>query len=498
MNKELLDLLKAAQANPLNGMLNKAWTQASGLVNYDLTAPAYYLVPWGEEMTPLRNSITRVQSNNGDTATRWKSIVAINANNMPFGVSEGNRSGIIATTLTNSLASYAGLGSEDYVTFEADYADQGFDDAKARASAGTLRTLMMGEESMIYGGNSSVALGTTPTPTLTQAAAGGALSDGTFKVVCVALTHDGWRRASVAGGVTQVISRTNADGSTDQIGGGTAIPSAVATITLNGGGAVEVIKAVVAPVVGAVAYAWYMGPDITHQYLSQITTINSALITATPANTFQNANSLAATDYSTVGSYGFDGLLYQSPFKAGTGAYFLNMPNGTLGTGTPLTSDGAGGIVEINTAFKAFYDNYRLSPDTMWCNSQEVINISNKVIANGGAPLVRFVMDANGGGQPSVSAGAVVGSYYNKVTGQLCKIRVHPFAAPGLILFTSKTIPYPQSGISTVAQIKTRKEYYQTDWPLRTRKFEYGCYVDEVLQVLFNPAFGAIGNIGNG
>jgi hypothetical protein len=81
----------------------------------------------------------------------------------------------------------------------------------------------------------------------------------------------------------------------------------------------------------------------------------------------------------------------------------------------------------------------------------------------------------------------VVGQYLNKFTGQLLKVRIHPYAVPGTILFTTKTLPYPQSGVNTVAQIKCRKEYYMIEWPLRTRKYEYGCYVDEVLQLQFLP-----------
>jgi hypothetical protein len=194
--------------------------------------------------------------------------------------------------------------------------------------------------------------------------------------------------------------------------------------------------------------------------------------------------SLTAADYSKDNSYSFDGLLYAGPFS-GNGGYLASQATGTQGTGTPLTSDSAGGITEINTALKWFYDNYRLSPDTIWCNSQEIQNISAKIIAGGAAPLFRFNLDATG--NVAIIAGAVVGQYLNKFTGQLLKVRIHPYAVPGTILFTTKTLPYPQSGVNTVAQIKCRKEYYMIEWPLRTRKYEYGCYVDEVLQLQFLP-----------
>ena len=58
---------------------------------------------------------------------------------------------------------------------------------------------------------------------------------------------------------------------------------------------------------------------------------------------------------------------------------------GTAGTGTPLTSDGAGGISEFEVAFVNFYNKYRLSPTVIYVSSQELVNITKKVIGNGGA-----------------------------------------------------------------------------------------------------------------
>ena len=40
-------------------------------------------------------------------------------------------------------------------------------------------------------------------------------------------------------------------------------------------------------------------------------------------------------------------------------------------------------------------------------------------------------------------------------------------------------------------QIRTRQDYYQIEWPLRTRKYEYGVYADEVLQHYFPPSMAA-------
>ena len=60
---------------------------------------------------------------------------------------------------------------------------------------------MLQEESIILGGNNSLALGTTPTPTATPAASGGALADAVYSVICVALSYEGLLYGSVANGI---------------------------------------------------------------------------------------------------------------------------------------------------------------------------------------------------------------------------------------------------------------------------------------------------------
>jgi hypothetical protein len=260
------------------------------------------------------------------------------------------------------------------------------------------------------------------------------------------------------------------------------------------GRAVQKVSATVALVTGAVAYAWYLGTGAGALYLQQITTINSVAFTTALVTTTQNLVTLAAVDYSKVGAFGFDGLLYQAPFAAGSGAYFASLATGVSGVGTQMTTDNSGGIVEINTMLKDRYDNYRLSPDTLWCNSQEVLSIKNLVIKNGGAPLVRMVGDYKDGLQ-GVVAGTVVGFYMNPVTMKTMKVRVHPFQTAGTILATSREAPYAGSRVAVLSEMLCRQEYYSTLWPQRSRKREYGVYVDETLLNYFPPAFGAITNI---
>lgn len=480
---ETLDLIKAAQGQPSDA-LAKDYTQATGLVFYDLRAPALSLFP---VLTPHRNAIPR-KPGRGGTAIHWKGITGIDTTKMPGGVAEGKRGGIISTVTADYLAAYRGIGLEDSVTFEADYAGQNFQDNKATAALNLLRATMMMEEAMILGGNTSLALGTTPTPTIAASGTGGSIASGTVSVICVALTPDGYRRASLAAGVVPTVARTNADGSTDTVGGGVAQKSANATVSVTGPNGS--VSASVPAVRGAVAYAWYAGAAGSEK-IAAITTINSVVITALPASG-QAASALPAADNSTD-SLAFDGLLTFA-MTSGNGGLFVAQAPGTAGAGTPLTSDGAGGIAEINDDFQFYWDTYKLSPTKIWVSAQESQSVSKLVVANGGAPLLRVTQaaEATHGG---IKGGTRVSSVLNKITGDDVPLEIDPNLAPGTMLYEADRIPYPLSGVQNVKEIDTRREYYQIEWPLRTRKYEYGVYADEVLRVNVPFTLGVRTNI---
>lgn len=498
---ETLALLKAAQGTP-DSALAKAWTQSAsatgGITAYDLQAPSQKLYP---VITPLRNEIPRV-SGKGGIQANWRAVTGVNTGNVLLGVSQGNRGAVMATTTADYTAAYKGLGLEDSVTFEADYAAEGFEDVKALAVEGLLRAVMIGEEHVILGGNSSLALGNTPTPTLTSANTGGALLGNVgYGVGCVALTYDGNRLAAVSTGIVQSYTRTNADASTDVVNGGTARPSTQANVTTAASANVSTISASVAAVAGAVAYAWFWGANSGNLTLGAISAINSVLITAAAGGVavspgVVNFQALTATDFSR-NSLLFDGILTFA-MQSSLGALQVTQATGTPGTGTTLTSDNAGGIVEIDAALKSFWDNYKLSPTTLWLNSQQMNDIGKKILAGNSSAAQRFVFNAD---QGMIGGGIMVRTYLNKFGmngAQELQLRLHPSMPPGTMLFTTKGLPYPLSNVTNILQMRMRREYYQIEWPQVTRKYQYGVYEDGVLQNFFPPSQGVITNIAAG
>jgi hypothetical protein len=275
-------------------------------------------------------------------------------------------------------------------------------------------------------------------------------------------------------------------------GGGAAQKSAAATGLATSG--TQVINGTVAAVNGACGYAWFAGLAGS-EVLAAITSINSVTIASNPTGT-QTAASLGGSDNST-NNLVFDGLITQT-LKAGSNAYIALQPTGSAGVGTPLTADGAGGIIEIDLALKNRWDFFRLSPDTIWVNSQEAINISKKILQGTSTAAQRFVFDSR---QDSLGGGIMVRTYLNRFSmggAKTLDIRIHPNMPAGTILLTSRSLPYPVSGIGNVAQIRARQDYYQIEWPLRARRYESGVYCDEVLQVYFPPSMAIIQNIANG
>ena len=500
---DTIELLKVAQSksdDALAKYFTQTGTATQGFQAYNLEAPSKRLFP---TLTPLRNTIPRISGGYAVQAN-WKAITNINSGNVRAGVAEGKRGGTVNHTLVERNAAFKSFGLENYTTFEAEHAAKNYEDIRALAVQSTLIGLMIQEERVLLGGNNSVALGTTPTPSL-AAAAGGALTDSsTYRVICVALGLQAYldtvgvnngsigqvfsaATATVPGSIT----RTNIDATTDTFGGGSAQQSAVATQATSSPNLK--ITATVAAVAGAVGYAWYIGVGAGNEKLNQVTTINSAVFTANSDSGAQAASTLAASDNSTS-TLDYDGLIYQA-VKSGSNAYVASLATGTAGTGSTLTSNGAGGIVEFDTAFQYFYDIYRLSPTVIYVSSQESRNISKKVIANAGAPLLRQVETS---GKANLSSGWTVSILINTTTGDEVELRVHPNLPAGTVLFYTESLPYPLSNVSNVAQVLLRQDYFQIDWPIVTRKHQHGVYCEGVLQHYAPFSLGVISNIANG
>ncbi|HZP34176.1 MAG TPA: hypothetical protein VFB23_12525 [Candidatus Acidoferrales bacterium] len=489
LTAELADLTRKTLA-----LMKDATTQGivvnTGLQYYDLEAQAKRLYP---VLTPLRNRIPRVKKPGYGIQPNWKAITAINSSTPSqfVGVSEGHRGAKISLTEKDYSAPYKGIGLENSATFESTYASEGFDDVRSLAQITTLEALMIGEENMILTGNTSMALGTTPTPTGVASGSDGSFGAGTAFFFCVALTPFGvqYVGGTIAPTTSAIPSanwpaptftKNNADGSSDVVNGGVGQISAQGSIAT---GANNHVVITVAPVKGAAGYAWYVGTTTgaANCFLAAITDIPTVTVLG-PGNASNQAANAAglSSDHSTV-SLAFDGLTTFALNGVGgkTPGYYATLSGG------PLTSDGHGGVTQIETAFQYFWDNFRISRGLeIWVGSRQAKNITNIVLSGTTNPVYNLIMQ-NGAAQGDITAGALVTSYLNRYSldgAQRVPVRVHPFMPQSWIFFNLTEVPYPNANVPGVARIVTRQEYYSKEWPIVTREYDYGVYADEVLQ----------------
>jgi hypothetical protein len=483
--QETLGLMKESLA--------KNVTISTGLTAYDLQAPAKNLYP---TLTPLRNSLPRVARLNPGDAARWRSIFSVTGSGYDAmgWIPEGQRSASMSYQAVLEVAPYLTLGEEDTVTFEAEAAAQGFEDINATATLRILQKTMRKEETALLGGNTSLPLGTPGAPTLTASGTGATLPAATYSVIVVGLTFEGYRNSTLAGGVATTKTITGNDGNTYTLNGGSSMRSANVTQAVTLG---QTLFATAPLINGAVAYAWYVGA-VGSETLQAITTINSATFSA-PLTSGQQAATVVTADNSRNPTLAFDGLLTVG-FNPVNNSYVQALASGPAGTGTFLTPSGRGSINEIDNMLISMWNNYRLSPTVIYVNAQEQKNITAKCLTNASGPLVRYNVDASQSAPYEFTASGVVRWYYNPFTGVEIPMPVHPDLPPGTILAFCERLPvwYQSNEVPNVAEVLTRRDYYRVDWPIHTRRREFGVYTEEVLAVYAPFGVGILTNIGNG
>lgn len=504
------------------GPLAKADTisQATNLLWYDLRPVVQMLYPY-RELIPRISRLPRVAADGGN-AFHWKRITGININGASSGVSEGNRGARIAVSEQDLTAAYKTLGFESSVTFEARLGARNLSpEALGISVQSALRSLMIDEEKILINGNATISLGVTPTPTLVAGAVTGltgSFASGTVYVICVALTGMGYlgyspyNSVTNQGGVLGQVTKVNADGTTDTYGGGSAQPSAEASIATSG---TQVVTATAALVPGAFAYAWFVGSATGAEYLAGITPSNQAIFTKYPATTNQPIGNLkvgASYADNSVDQLIPDGVLAQV-FGQVTGpspGQFMStnplLPSGISFTSggsivysmaagnTGLTLDGSN-FAEIDAVLRAAYDQYKIGFDRILISATDVLNTFGAMLGQASSSngfRIWFDADQETG---RIVAGRRVTSYLNKFFNNTLDVEVHPYIPPGTILFWSDRSPYELSGVANLLEAHVRQDYYQIQWPWRSRRYEYGVYCDETFPCYFTPAFAAITNI---
>jgi len=470
--------------------IERAITTGTGLVAYDLQAPAKQLYP---SYTPFRNRITRTPGGIG-TATNWKQIRKLTGSgfNAMGWVPEGQRAGQMSFTVDNKAASYKSIGEEIGATFEAINAAQGFEDLQARNAVRLLQKVFYKEEMAILGGNEDLALGTPTTPTTSASGAGATLPAATYTPIVVALSFEGYQNYLASGAITESQTVNGADGRTFSINGGSSNKSAAGSQAVTLG---QTLFMQTTPIQGAFAYAWFVGTAGAEK-LERVTTVAHTAFSAPLVGTGQAASTI--TGDKSTNTLAFNGLMTHA-LKAGSGAIIKTLANGTPGTGTKLTASGQAGVIEIDDILQQLWDDNQVSARAIWCNSQEQRAITAAVLSGGSNPALNI---NRGDKAHKIVANGVAVAYYNpfkiaEAGDQVIPINIHPNLPPGTIYIEPDELPiqYQSPDVPHVAEMLMRQDYYQIDWPVTTRERMRGIYAEGTLAVYAPFTMAMITNI---
>lgn len=477
--------------------LHKAGVTTSlGYNFFDLRGPARLSYPVN---VPFRNMLQRVgRENDGyGTAAHWKATR--NPGIVYAGVTEGQRNAIATPDENDYTASYKEIGVERGASFTSQFAGEGFTDNVADEHIRGLHELWLQEEGLMLNGNSGTATGNngfvlgvanTPVGALTLPAAPGFATGATVSAAVVFLTAMGNPQntqygygvfPSVANGLTPTYVRTNADGSTNTVNGGTSAISAMSNVvtTTAGNGSVTFT---VASKNGTYGYAWFLNttdaaaPTLANAKLAAITL--SATFTATAAAVGVQPGSAAGlnVDHS-FNATDFDGLLTYAASTAG--ATYVDLK------GASLTSQKNGRVTEVEAILEAIWVNYQTGVDAIWASADAAVAL-DQAVRYGGTQASAYRFDYTRDGQSGLLGGFVVSAYQSRfgmgMNGAAAiPIRIHPMLPAGTLYFDVHNNPYPQSRAPYVRAMLVQRDYYSIEWPIVTRQWTFGTYTHEVL-----------------
>lgn len=453
----------------------------TGLVPFDLEAPAKYLAP---RPTPLRNKLPREKGQG--TSRRFKRITGITGSGTGGvgvfhpGISETTQNTFNPAGSSNALylnrgakISYAGddkivpyfeFGVSDSVSFAAQYAGQGFQDVRALSAQSLLYSSMLLEERMLLMGRG------------TNSAFSGALASPTAVTVATAAPATG--ESAITGATTTIWVKVTADAGDF----GQSTLSAIASVSASAGtvGVVTIPTAVV----GAVGYRVYVGTgagapaDSAMFYAgrtgSRVFRITGALPTSGTAASTVTADTSAYAN-------GYDGIL---PTVLGANSGYVNNINSTFNA----TSPGA----EFQTAFASMYNSVKADPDELLFNGTDRKNLS-ELLKNNSSSNYRLQIQQDEVGNAVL--GSVITAIQNEVTGKVVPMTVHPWMPQGNAAILSYTLPIPDSQVSNVWSVVNVQDYMGINWPVIDFQYQQSSYWQGTF-VCYAPAWnGAITGI---
>lgn len=437
--QQALELYKSGGVPEIAGVapdLQKDWNVAVGFQQYNLEAPAKMMFP---QLTPIRN-LTPRDGGSGKQA-EYKAVTGINTTHQNGWVAEKTAASIITSTTSDIISVYKSMALADSVSFESTWAGRTLMDIKALAVMNLLRAMMIQEENNILFGQNTVAAanqqapGAVGTPAAPTLAAGGA--DGNF--------------AAVAYYVFQTVVT----------GMGESLPSASATITPT---ASQHLVVTPTPVAGQPVFGYNIYVATSNSAAASKKAVSTDMAAAVSGGTLNGATWL--TNGQAVTLLKIPTNVAVPPVADGSAnvlAYNGLFPQIYGGVGAQIQAlNGTLTAAALDTEFLNLWNNSQADPDSVYCNAQESVKLTN-ITFGAGAPY--FVVPD--GGQNQGAAGFRAARLINKVTGTEVPVKVHPTIPQGTMLFLSTKLPswYVPSEIPNVFDLSIVQDYIEVDYP---------------------------------
>ena len=444
----------------------------SGIVPFDLEAPAKYLAP---RPTPLRNKMPRMKGSG--TSHRYKRITSITGS----GTGQADiHPGLLETTQTDfrpigaasalwyargSKITYGGddkivpyfqFGLSDSVSWAAQYGGAGFQDIRSLSAQSLLYSSMLMEEKMMLLGRGTTANGfggavSSTAPTITTAArakTGSEVGLAASTTVFVAVQVDA---GSFGGGLTSTVSTA---------------------ITVTAGQVVDIFVTNPSANPGALGYNVFASNTSNSTLTFQgrtgsagtAATAAGAGFTLGAAGTITSTGTAFAAVSTDVSAFtaGYDGVM---PIVTSSASGYRKVLNSTFNASSP----GA----EFQTCFSSLYDSVKADPDEILFNGADRKAIS-ELLKNNSSTNYRLTLQQDEVGNAVI--GSVITAIQNEVTGKVVPMVVHPWMPQGNTAVLSYQLPIPDSQVSNVWTSVNVQDYTGINWPVTQFEYETSSY----------------------
>jgi len=453
VTKETLEAFSAVRKAQTTG-----WTSGLGVVGVDLSGvvsliPGYF---------PLREQYARVGATEGAKTAQWRALLNVINSQPSIFPGFDNAGGLVLNSEIDVSSPYVPIDLTGRVTQDAVDIAKGYADAHALTTMGVMTNLMTLEDRALGTGAQAYALPTIGVVVLSTGATTNGISGATTG-------------GSIASGAA-VHVKCAARSGMNYFNGGSGVASADAAVTAGTTTSTNSVGAFIPAVKGAVAYDWFVGSSSSNQVYFTTTTVNTVLITSVPTvaqavptnempDLFATAPAAVPTADSSYSANAFNSTLALILGDYTTGGGPIVTPGSGVSSGASwLSMDGAklaivgSSVTELDTLNLLIWNSVKLSPTAYMMNAQQASDLSSLILGTNLA--VTYLQPDDAGGRANVIGGGYVGRYLNKAAGgKPVRIEVHPSVPPGTIIARTDQVPFPNSNIGNVFEVRTLQDY---------------------------------------